>query len=246
MLKKISFAIVLFSMFFLATTQNSFAKDSFTKKEVTEIEKIVKDYLVKNPDVMIEVMEALQKNMEKKKDELSKASVKENKKMLFEDKGSPIFANPEGKYTVVEFFDYNCGFCKLMYKTMIEILDNNSDIKWVMKEVAMLSQTSEFAAKASIAAEKQGKYKEMHSALMQYKGALTKGTVINLAEKAGLDTEKLLKDAESKEVTEQLKSNMKLARNLGAEGVPMFVVGNKIIRGATTKGELLEIIKKSK
>jgi protein-disulfide isomerase len=241
MLKKIIYVFIALSFVNITTACAKEKKAATT--DVKAIEEIVKNYLLNNPEVIKEAMQNHEAKIAKQKQENAQKMVKENLKELEADENSPVFANPDGKITIVEFFDYNCGFCKRMFPTMNEITKENKNVRWVMKEVALLSNSSDFAARMALAAEKMGKYKEFHTALMTHKSALTNAIIVKLAAQVGLNTDKMEEIAKSNDVSKQLRKNMELAQKLNLQGVPMFVIDGQIFGGAMPKEAILEAIK---
>ena len=205
---------------------------TFTPDQKQAIEKIVKDYLVANPDVLLEIQNILEAKQEKQAAEKSKAALADNAKDLFRSAGSPVAGNKDGDITVTEFFDYNCGYCKRSFPEMTKLISADPKVRVVFKEFPILSKGSEEAAKVALAAKLQGKYWEVHQGLFEAKGQANEATALKVAEKAGLDMAKLKTDMEGPEVKAELKSSKELAAKMGINGTPHFLVGDKSIPGA--------------
>ena len=205
---------------------------AFSPDQKLAIEKIVKEYLVANPDVLLEVQNILEAKQEKQAAEKTKAALADNAKDLFRSAGSPVAGNPNGDITVTEFFDYNCGYCKRSFPEMTKLIAADSNVRIVFKEFPILSKGSEEASKVALAAKMQGKYWQVHQGLFEAKGQANEATALKIAEKAGLDMVKLKADVDGPEVKAELKSAKELAAKMGINGTPHFLVGDKSIPGA--------------
>lgn len=196
-----------------------------------EIEKIVREFLLENPDVVVEAIQNYQLK-ERERQELAFADeLKNSAGELYGDAESPFAGNPDGDVTVVEFFDYNCGYCKKAAQDVIKLIETDKNVKVVFKEFPILSESSRDAARWALAANKQGKYFDYHLALMTATGPKNEATLERLAEKVGLDVKQMKKDADSKEVRAQLEKTQALARKLGISGTPAFIIGDKLSPG---------------
>lgn len=208
------------------------AKSSFSDSQKSEIETIVKDYLLKNPEIFLEVQSALEAKMEQIQAERLKVALAANADALFRDPDAPVAGNPKGDVTVVEFFDYNCGYCKRGFPDLAKLIEADPKVRVVFRELPILSKGSEEAARVAIAAHMQGKYWEFHSLMIEFKGQANEASALKLAEKAGLDMEQLKKDMKSEKVDKEIGKVRELAQNLNINGTPHFIVGNRSIPGA--------------
>lgn len=143
---------------------------------------------------------------------------------LYQPAGNAIAGNPQGHVTVVEFFDYNCGYCRLMYPKVNEMIEQNKNIRVIFREYPVLSPRSVLPAKAALAAQKQGKYEVLHDAMMTAKMPLDQDEIVKLAKGVNINTDKLLKDMESSAVSQQLDANLQVGQSMNIQGVPTFVV----------------------
>jgi protein-disulfide isomerase len=209
----------------------------FDAKQKAAIEAIITGYLLEHPEVMLEVQTALEEKMEKIQSEKMKVALSTNAADIFRDPGAPIAGNPSGDIPVVEFFDYNCGYCKRAFSDIAKLVDDDKKIKLILRELPILSKGSEEASRVALAARKQDKYWAMHKALISHKGESNEQTALRAAEKLGLDMEKLKKDMASDEVTAEIDRVRELARKMGIQGTPHFLVGDRVIAGAP--GDLL-------
>jgi protein-disulfide isomerase len=213
---------------------HSIAADTsmFNDAQKRGIEQIVKDYLLQNPQIMVEVQSALEQKMAKEEAERTKTLVAENAKEIYRHPDAPVAGNPKGDITVVEFFDYNCGYCKRGFHNIRELIEKDKNVRVVFKELPILSKDSEDAAKIALAARAQGKYWELHQALIESKGRVTEAAALEMAGKLGLDVAKLKADKDSDAVKGELARVEALARKMNITGTPHFLVGSEAIGGA--------------
>lgn len=207
---------------------NMTAHAQMNASQKQEVQGIVKDYLVQNPDVIIS---ALQQYQQKQMDQAKKTiqDTQDNSPKyadaLFHQSNDPMTGNPSGKITVVEFFDYQCPHCIDMTPVIEGLVKKNPDVKVIFKEFPIRGQMSELAARAALAAQEQGKYFELHKALMGSKQEpLTEDAIYNIAKSIGLDVTKLKAAMKSNSVEQQIKANYKLAQQLQLMGTPAFFV----------------------
>lgn len=162
------------------------------------------------------------------------AAITQLRRQLINEPSSPVGGNPDGDVTIVEFFDYRCGYCKKVLPSIVALLERDKKLRYVFKELPILSPESELAARAALAAWQQDKrkYLEFHTALMQAQGNLSERRILRLAGNAGLDAEKIAKNMKHPKVEEELKRNIALAEQLGIRGTPAFVIGDRLIPGA--------------
>lgn len=174
---------------------------------------------------------------------------------LLRQGGDPVVGNPNGKVTIVEFFDYQCGHCVSMAPVMSAIIKANPDVRVVYKELPIRGSNSQFASRAALAAKKQGKYYALSHAMLVTNEPLNETTVMELAKKAGLNITKLKKDMNDKSITNQIDANMKLAQDLQISGTPAFFIGRTdatssdevVFRlGEMSQRELQDVINKIK
>ncbi len=204
----------------------------FSESQKRSIEKIVRDYLLKNPELLDELQAAYTANRQKKWLAAMKKAIEQNADKLFRSKYSYVAGNPNGKISVVEFFDYNCGFCRRVFSDVRKLIKNDPNIRVVFKEAPIFGkEQSVEAARVAIAAKKQGKYFELHSALFETPGVKNKETALRVAKDIGLDVEKLKKDMYAKEVDEEIREAIELTNIFGIDGTPFFFVGNQVIPG---------------
>ncbi|HEY1097195.1 MAG TPA: DsbA family protein [Alphaproteobacteria bacterium] len=214
--------------------------EAFTTAQKTELDSLIKDFIMKNPDVIIQSLQAGQPGAES-------VTAKEGRLQkvpdgLYDYPLTPFVGPKDAKLVVVEFFDYNCGFCKRVVPDFVKLIGEEPDVKFMFKELPILSAESEVAARFALAANKQGKYIEYHTALMEHQGPISQELIEKTATDVGLDLAQLKKDADGADVAAALQKNMALARELGVQGTPFFVIGKERVPGAVGYTRLKDMI----
>lgn len=194
----------------------------------SELEKAIHDYIMKNPKV---IREALQKAEREEQLEQNKYVLKSYSEKLYQG-GSPILGTADAKITIVEFYDYNCPYCRKVHADLMAFIAKHPDTRIVNKDIASFGKDSEAVARLALAAARQGKFAEMHGALMTSKGKANEATGIELARKLGLDIDRLKADAASPATAKQIDDTRALANALGVAGTPLFIIGHNGIPGA--------------
>jgi len=222
--------------------------DSFSADQREEIGTIIKDYLLSHPEVMQDVMAELDKRQQSAEAEKHRAAVAENKATLFTSPHQVVLGNPQGNVTIVEFFDYNCGYCKRALSDMLDLIKTDGNLKFVLKEFPVLGEGSVEAARVAVAARMQDstgkKYIEFHQKLLggSGRGAADKTRALAVAKEVGFDMPRLERDMGSDEVKKTIEEDMKLAEALGVNGTPSYVVGEEVVVGAVGLDALREKI----
>ena len=220
----------------------AFAEENFTSAEKSEISKLIQQYIKNNPKIIIQSLENFQneENTLEKKEQIKQLNL--NKAMIEQDPDDPILGNPNGHIIIVEFFDYQCGYCKRMLNILLDISENNKDIKIVLKEYPILGPVSTLAAQASLAAKKQNKYTELHAALMQFRGRLSEPVIFQIANEIGIDMALLQSDISQPDILNHLRRTKILGQRLMIRGTPAFIINGSISPGALNKQQLLSLI----
>lgn len=213
------------------------AGSRFDEDQQQEIRKIVRDYLIRNPEVVVEALQEMRRRDEAAKQAATKKAVEQSRDALLRNAADPVGGNLKGSATVVEFFDYNCGWCKRAYPHLLAATKRDGNVRIVFKEFPILSPSSRLAARAALAAARQGKYREMHDRLMRHRGALDEMKIMAVAAQAGLDIPKLKADMEARDIAAAIEANLALARRLGIRGTPAFVIGSKVFPGMMKAGD---------
>ena len=219
------------------------------ESDKAQVEQIIRDYLLKNPELMIEVQQALEAKQRAEQAATAKAALSENREAIFNSKNQGVIGNPDGDVTVVEFFDYNCGFCQRAMDDMNALLENDDKLKFVMKELPILSQGSVEASQFSTAVYRlmPQKYGEFHNRLLSLDGPKDGNRARQIAEEMGLDLAALEAEAEKEDVIASFREANDLATKLGINGTPSYVIGDEVLFGAlgadTLRGKIENVRK---
>jgi protein-disulfide isomerase len=214
----------------------------FTPDQRKAIEAIIRDYLTKNPDVLIDALQAAEDKMKGEAKDKAAQALSTRRREIFDDPDTPFAGNPNGDVSLVEFFDYRCPYCKQVEPSLEALLGEDRQLRLVYKEFPVLGPESVTASKAALASRKQGKYDAFHRALMALKGQINDTAVFKTAESVGLDVDRLKRDMAAPEISRALKANTELADALDIRGTPGFVVGNEIVPGAIDLASLKQLI----
>lgn len=232
------FRLVIPALFGLAlcVTPPAASAENFSNGQRGEIEIIVKNYLVSHPEVLEEAMAELNKRQAAAEAEKHEASVASNADTIFNSPRGVTLGNRDGDVTFVEFFDYNCGYCKRAMSDMLDLMKSNSKLKVVLKEFPVLGEGSVEAAKVAVAVRMQDpggkKYLDFHQRLLGGRGPADKARAMAAAKEAGLDIARIEKDSASPEVRATIEENFKLAEAMGMNGTPSYVIGKQVVVGA--------------
>jgi protein-disulfide isomerase len=206
------------------------------------IEAIIHDYLMQNPDVLIEALRSAEEKATRDADAKAAVVLKDRRGEVFDDPASPVGGNPQGDVTIVEFFDYRCPYCKQVQPALQKLLDQDRKLRFVYKEMPVLGAPSVTAAHAALAARLQGKYEHFHSAMMATKGQITDEVVYQVAGSVGLDVDRLKRDMGTPEIEQAVKANLALAKALDIHGTPGFIIGEHIVPGAIDLDALKDLV----
>jgi protein-disulfide isomerase len=224
----------------------SVSAQSFSEPQRAEIEKIIKDYLLKHPEVLQDAMAELEKRQALAEAEKARSAVKTHADAIFNSSRQVTLGNPQGDVTFVEFFDYNCGYCKRALDDMNALLAKDPKLKVVLKEFPVLGPASTDAAKVAVAVRMQDKtgkkYLEFHQKMLTGRGQADRARALAVAKDVGLDMARLEKDLKSDEIDATLAESQKLAEALGLNGTPSYVIGNDVVVGAVGLAKLSEKI----
>lgn len=205
---------------------------AFTDAQKKALDQAIHDYIMSNPRVLMESVQKYHDGAEEAQASAFDQVIKQSHKELYNDPDSPVIGNKNGDVTLVEFFDYNCGYCKQAFKDIQTLVDKDKKLKVVFKDIPILAESSYTAAQYALAAEKQGKYWEFHVAMMQNHGAISEELLQTVAKSIpGMDMEKLKTDAHDPKIRGIIESNLSLAHDIGINGTPGFVIGDTALRG---------------
>ncbi len=220
-------------------------QQSLSPAEVEAIQSVIRDYIREHPEIVGEALNKLVEQQRAEEEELRRMNIVALGKDLNHDADSPV-ANEEGDVTLVEFFDYNCPYCKAASRDLRKLIDEDRSVRFVFKEFPILGPVSTFAARAALAARKQGKYVDFHFALMSVRGRLSQDLVMRMADQVGLDTDRLRSDMAAPEIDAMLAENRRLAKGLDISGTPAFVIGTELVPGRIELAKLKALIEKAR
>jgi protein-disulfide isomerase len=241
-----SFRLLASALFALALcgAPQAASAQSFSDTQRGDIETIVRNYLIAHPEVLEEAMTELSKRQAAAEAEKHEASVASNAKTIFDSPRGVTIGNKDGDVAFVEFFDYNCGYCKRAMADMLDLMKSDPKLKVVLKEFPVLGPGSVEAAQVAVAVRMQDpkKYLDFHQKLLGSKGQADKARAMAAAKEAGLDTARIEKDMASPEVRATIEENFKLAESMGMNGTPSYVIGKQVVIGAVGLENLREKI----
>ena len=225
-----------------------FAPFSIGAEELKQefLEELVLETIRKNPEIVLEALSILEQQKNEAQDAARKDILSQQRDILENDPNAPVLGNPNGDVTVIEFFDYNCSYCKKVMPEVKRLIAADKNIRLVYREWPILGEGSVFAAKAALASRAQGKYEEFHWALMEMRNRADETTVLRIAEKVGLDIEELLTDMEKPAVSEHIAMSMRITQALGFNGTPSFIIGNNLIPGFVEKDALADYVSQAR
>jgi len=236
-------ALLAASLFASAGWAAETAPPALTKEAV---EQIIRQFLMDHPEVVMDSVRRFQERQRAEERKRAGAAIATRQDDLLRDPASPVAGNPKGDVTVVEFFDYRCGYCKRVTPVLKELMAGDPNLRVVFKELPILSPESNLAAKAALAAEAQGKYLPFHEALMASDSSLSMPDILQLATALKLDTAKLQADMNKPEIQAAIQKNHALAQAVGITGTPAFIIGPELVPGAIELPALKELIAKAR
>lgn len=228
---------------FAALVQPAAAADP-TPEQRQQIEQVIHDYLLKNPEVLIEALQGAERKIKEEQEAQSRAALGAKRDELLYDPASPVGGNPKGDVTIVEFFDYRCPYCKQMEPALEMLLKEDPKVRIVYKEFPILGPESIVASHVAFAALKQGpkQYERFHAAMMNAKGQITEESILQVAGDAGLDLDRIKSDMKAPEIDALIKRNYDLADGLNIHGTPAFIIGDAMSPGAVDLDTLKKMI----
>ena len=218
-----------------------YSEDRLSKQKINDM---IYEYIMENPEVILESVDKLRKKMQENSN-IDENYLKENFLKLANDPSIPYMGSEKPKVIIIEFFDYNCGYCKKSMDAVTELLRTEYDLKISFRDYPILSPSSRVAAKAALAAKEQGKYFIFHSALMNMQGNLNDKKIYSLASKLDIDIKKLKIDMQKASIEKIIEKNEILAKKLNIRGTPTFIINGKLYAGALELNKLRQIINNS-
>lgn len=215
---------------------------SFNDADKEEIRQIVKAYLMEHPEVILESVQALQERQDAARADEAKGQIAGLRDKLLRDGRDQVLGNPDGDVTLVEFFDYRCGYCKQAQPVLDELIKSDPKLRVVLKEFPILGPDSLVASRAALASVAQGKYKDFHAALIASRGALPDDKIMDVAKSVGIDTVALKKAMDDQAIAGHLGDNHALAEKLAINGTPSFIIGDQLVPGAVDLASLKKLV----
>jgi protein-disulfide isomerase len=223
----------------LCLAATSVSAENLTKDQMQDL---VLQTIRENPEVIMEALQAMQLRQEQAKADQAQAVLTTNRAALEQDPNAPVLGNPKGDVTVVEFFDYNCGYCRRVFDDVHALMESDTNVRLVMREWPILGEESVFAARASLASRNQGKYTDFHNALMSNTGRANEASVMRIAAELDMDIEQLKRDMDAPEVVAHIQTSMQLTRALNLNGTPAFIFGDQLVPGAIELDQMKELV----
>ena len=225
-----------------AAAQEQSRPGGFAAEQVEGIERIVRDYILAHPEVLIQSVTEYQRRLKQVETERQQEAVVTARAALTQDPDSPVMGNPDGDVSIVEFFDYKCPYCKRVAGTLKEVVAADGKIRLIMKEFPILGPQSIKAARAALAAARQGRYEAFHWALMTQPGDMSDPHIRKIARSVGLDITQMRDDMEAAEIDAMIRRNNELARRLQSTGTPAFVIGDTLVPGAIDRKTIEDLV----
>ena len=223
----------------LGLTPSAIQADALSEDRVKEL---VYEAIRENPGIVLEAVEILRARDAQAQAQAQSDVLSSQRDILENDPNAPVLGNPDGDVTVVEFFDYNCPYCRRAKPALLELLEFDPNVRLVYREWPILGEGSVYAAKAALASRNQGKYEEFHWAMMSMNGRSEEASVLRVAREIGLDIDELIADMNSQEIAEHIQTSMQLAQALGFSGTPSFVIGDNLVPGLVDASQMIELV----
>ena len=202
----------------------------------------IREYLIANPEVLVEAMQELERKQDTQRDAVAQKAIRQHKAELLSDPDSPFSGNANGDVVVVDFNDYQCPYCKRAHQAVKSVTGADGRVRIIYKDLPILGEPSRIAALAALASMKQGKHQALHNALMEFNGKLDREKILQTAASVGIDVAQLEKDMEDPRLKQTIDRNMALAGALGIRGTPAFVIGKQFVPGAVDAESLKALI----
>lgn len=224
------------------STPEAVGDTPFDAEERQEIRRLVREYILDNPEVIMEAVQILQERRRQEAESQRKQALQAHAEALRDPGALPVLGNPDGDVTVVEFFDYNCPYCRSVTPTLLEAVEADGNVRLILKELPILRESSRMAARAAIASAAQGAYATFHTRLMAEVRDINRANVLDLAKRMGLDVDQLEADMDSRDTEQAIADTYRLAEAIGVGGTPAFVIGDTLVPGAVGRERLMQLI----
>ena len=219
------------------------AADELTEDRIKEIGL---EAIRENPGIVFEAAQLFEEQQQANQALVAAQVLATEREALERDPNAPVLGNPDGDVTVVEFFDYNCPYCRRVKPHMEALLAADPNVRVVYREWPILGEGSVFAARAALASRNQGKYEEFHWAMMELSGRAEEASVMRAAEDIGLDVVQLRRDMNAPEIDEHIATSMRLSRAMGFSGTPSFVIGDSLAPGLIDADQMISLVNQAR
>lgn len=236
------FVLVFFLAVWMMAPLNVSAADKTAPVSQDALGEAIRTYLLENPDVMAEVFENTQKYLIAEDEKRQSEMLKKNSDALYNDERDFSIGSPDAPITIVEFFDYNCGYCKRAFPDIMKLTQKNPDVRVVFKEFPILGPASEQAARVALASKGDGKYFVIHQGLLNARGSVNGAALSSLIEKHGLNADEIVTRGKNKDIDAHIKDVRNLAQSLGVSGTPAFIIDNQLFSGALSYDDMQSLI----
>lgn len=236
------YLIVTIFMLPLLFNAQARAETTLSPAQKQQIESMIADYFIQNPEALGSALDNMQAHYQRLETERRQKAVRDNAKDLFKGVGDFSMGPKDAPITIVEFFDYNCGYCKQVFEPLMQVLQENDDVRLVFKEMPILNATSTEAAQTALAIDDQLKFLTFHTKLMTHRGSINSALIERTLEELKLSPAAIRKAAQDPEIADIINRNQRLASQLGITGTPAFIINDEIHAGALDKESLDEII----
>jgi protein-disulfide isomerase len=234
------------SLLAVLSTSGSWVEAQSQSPSNEAMETVIRNYILKHPEVIEESLQALEQRRAAEEKQRVRDLIIARSKELLQDPDAPVGGNPQGDVTLVEFFDYRCRFCKAVAPTVSKLLAEDANVRLIYKDFPILGEASHYAARAALASRNQGKYQAFHEALMSVDEELTEKVVIKIAKRVGINVANLKADMKAPQISSAIEQNRELAKALGINGTPAFIVGSELTRGAMDLSTFKELMAKTR
>lgn len=229
----------------IAAMKPASSQGQSTPVDTSDMGPVIENYLIANPSILQRMSIALQQETERAQNEQAKAALSELQGPIYDDPDHVVLGNPNGDVTLVEFFDYNCGFCRQALADVIQLLDEDNNVRVILKEFPILSQGSVDAARVAVlvARNKDVNYLDFHTQVFASRGQVDKAAALKAAQALGMNPIELELQMGDQSVTDAIGRNYQIAESLGISSTPNFIIGEEILRGAVGIQEMREKVK---
>lgn len=240
--------IVIAAAFGVTAGAAGFSLYSSATQQDDRVREVVERHLVSHPEIVLQALQNLERRRAESAAAPQQQALDSNLDELFGDPLAPVGGNPNGDVAMVEFFDYNCPYCRAVGATVRQLLEQDPGIRYIYKEFPILTPSSRTAARAALAAAREGMdyYHRFHDALMSAQGRLVDDDIYRIAETSGLDIARLESHMQAPEIDSAIERNIALASRLGIRGTPTFVIGDRVIAGAASLEALQQAINQAR